>query len=292
MPRQMMLGFRDAERPAEDSPQIKGRGAEPATGPAVAEIAEALRPRVLAYLRQADGLVGIHELRTELGHPGLDTDPDPQSNPVNRILTEMRDKGEVLCNEPEWGEPNFTLPVVEAADIKGNELAKRQLLIAAAWQQPVRITGPDDLASCFKQLAQHFSLSLADGNGAAAITIQTMTAPQRELESKLPGTSTAIIQQQLADMADDEPADSDRNAGILLEAAAGEFDLAAGLQQSIASLAATIARVDNATSISSGHMAEAINYLVDQSQPIAKETPPAPPLVRPDRQFTFDGLPH
>ena len=62
-----MLGFTDAERPAEDSPQIKGRGAEPAAGPAVVEIAEALRPGVLAYLRQADGQVGIHELRTELG---------------------------------------------------------------------------------------------------------------------------------------------------------------------------------------------------------------------------------
>ncbi len=87
MPKQLTLGFTDAERPAESSPQIKGREAEQtATTPPVAEIAEALRPRVLAYLRQADGLVGIHELRTELGHPSLDTEPDPQSNPGNRRL--------------------------------------------------------------------------------------------------------------------------------------------------------------------------------------------------------------
>ena len=71
MPKQLTLGFTDAERPAESSPQIKGREAEQtATTPLVAEIAEALRPRVLAYLRQADGQVGIHELRTELGHAG------------------------------------------------------------------------------------------------------------------------------------------------------------------------------------------------------------------------------
>jgi len=40
---------------------------------------------------------------------GLDTDADPQANPVNRILREMRDRGEVLCHEPEWGEPSFSL---------------------------------------------------------------------------------------------------------------------------------------------------------------------------------------
>ena len=117
MPKQLSLGFTDAERPADSSPQMKGRGVEEVAVPmAVAEIAEALRPRVLAYLRQADGLVGIHELRTELGHPGLDTDPDPQSNPVNRILKEMRDREEVLCNQPERGEPTFTLPETSPAD--------------------------------------------------------------------------------------------------------------------------------------------------------------------------------
>lgn len=56
MPRQLMLSFEGAERPEEDAPQTKGRvEEEPTAGPAVAEIAEALRPRVLAYLRQADG---------------------------------------------------------------------------------------------------------------------------------------------------------------------------------------------------------------------------------------------
>ncbi len=70
-------------------------------------IAASLRPRVLAYLGDAGGAVGIHELRSALGHPALDTDPDPQSNPVNRILKEMRDAGEIVCTEPEWGEPSF-----------------------------------------------------------------------------------------------------------------------------------------------------------------------------------------
>ena len=70
MPRQLTLDFTDAERPVEDSPQIKGRVTEPAAaGPTVAEIAAALRPHVLAYLGQADGAVGIHQIRTELGHP-------------------------------------------------------------------------------------------------------------------------------------------------------------------------------------------------------------------------------
>jgi len=94
----------------------------------VEEIAAELRSRVLQCFTAAGEPIGVHELRTELGYPALDTDPDPQSNPVNRILKEMRDAGEIVCTEPDWGEPTFTLPTAEAADIKENEGAKRQLI--------------------------------------------------------------------------------------------------------------------------------------------------------------------
>ncbi len=51
MPKQLTLGFADAERPTDNSPQMKVRGSEQtATAPLVAEIAEALRPRVLGLI--------------------------------------------------------------------------------------------------------------------------------------------------------------------------------------------------------------------------------------------------
>jgi len=94
---------------------VPGNGAAAASLP-IEEIAATLRPQVLAQLEQAPEPVGIHELRRALGHPALDTEPDPQSNPVNRILKEMRDAGEVVCTNPEWGEPRFSLPAVAASE--------------------------------------------------------------------------------------------------------------------------------------------------------------------------------
>ncbi len=66
MPRQLTLGFTDAERPADSSPQMMRRAELATTAVPVAEIAEALRPRVLAYLRQADGLGGSTSNGTDL----------------------------------------------------------------------------------------------------------------------------------------------------------------------------------------------------------------------------------
>lgn len=36
-------------------------------------------------------------------------DADPQSKTVTRILKEGRDGGEIVCTEPDWGEPSFSL---------------------------------------------------------------------------------------------------------------------------------------------------------------------------------------
>ena len=99
--RQMLLAFSETRSDEPFEPPRARRSVE--------EIAAELRPRVLAYLTAANDRVGIHELRSELGHSTLDTDADPQSNPVNRILKEMRDAGEIVCTEPDWGEPSFSL---------------------------------------------------------------------------------------------------------------------------------------------------------------------------------------
>ena len=161
--------------------------------------------------------VGIRALRSALGHPGLNTESDPQQNPVNRILSEMRDRGEVICHEGEWGEPRFELPApspgqlfrphdhwtdeeivntrrsgrstkrprsrcrptsiairshpttgyekteqIDAVDIKGNEGAKRGMLVAAASGQPVKLVGPEEHVARFRELASAFDIRVVD----------------------------------------------------------------------------------------------------------------------------------
>lgn len=115
---QRQLGLPFGE-PASAPDTVPGNGAAEASQ-SIEEIAATLRPQVLARLGQASEPIGIHELRRTLGWPALDTEPDPQSNPVNRILKEMRDAGEVVCHERDWGEPRFSLPPADTSEPVSN----------------------------------------------------------------------------------------------------------------------------------------------------------------------------
>ncbi|MCH7686251.1 MAG: hypothetical protein IH899_06180, partial [Planctomycetes bacterium] len=103
--RQLLLAFGEtqSDKPIEPSRPTRS----------VVEITASLRPRIAAYLHQAGKQVSIYALRSEMGYSGLDSASDPQSNPVNRILKEMRDAGEIVCHERDWGEPWFSLPQAE-----------------------------------------------------------------------------------------------------------------------------------------------------------------------------------
>jgi hypothetical protein len=114
MSRQLSLGF--GNEAAQTSPQKRESRQDEAVAVAtrpVEEIAAELRPRVLDFLRVQNQPVGIPELRSQFGYAALDAEPDPQQNPVNRIIKELRDRGEVMCNEGETGEPMFSLPSSE-----------------------------------------------------------------------------------------------------------------------------------------------------------------------------------
>ena len=128
MSRQLTLGFgniRETDEPV--APRDNTRSPQPARDQDVEQIAQSLRPRVLDCLREASGEVGIRELRSALGFTGDSLDGDPQRNPVNRILKQMRDAGEVVCREFDRGEPRFSLvehtapQAADAADIQGTE---------------------------------------------------------------------------------------------------------------------------------------------------------------------------
>jgi len=72
-----------------------------------------LRPRLIAVLQRSEQPVEMRELRRELGHPSPYLDQDPQANPVNRLVKEMRDAGQLVVQEFERGEPFVSLPHAE-----------------------------------------------------------------------------------------------------------------------------------------------------------------------------------
>ena len=57
-------------------------------------------------------------------------DPDPQSNPVNRLVKEMRDAGELVVREFDRGSPLVSLPVSEAAPDPTHEATQEQVVAA------------------------------------------------------------------------------------------------------------------------------------------------------------------
>jgi len=303
MPRsqQLFLQFDQSERQTQKPPQAAIEESLPDM-PAPAIATDDLRRKIAAYLRDADQEIGIHELRSEMGFHAIDTDPDPLANPVNRILKEMRDAGEVICVEPEWGEPRFSLPSEEsipadfdAADIKGNEMAKRQLLVAAASGQPIRIEGPAEQREQFRSLADILDVPIEDDKGRLVVLVQLQTPHRREVETLLQGASTADMRKALAEMNEDVPDEMLDGAEEVLGATVRTEHIAKSVEEMVRTVASAIARLERSPAIHPAHMAEAINYCVTEDSPKKKPPEPskdAPPLVRPDRQLTYDGLPH
>lgn len=105
MPRQLTLSF-DSEAQHRLAKQKQHAIEQP---PSVEDIAESLRPRILEVLAEANREVGLRELQTMLGYEAEYGEIAPLRNPVNRILKEMRDAGEVVCREFERGAPLYSV---------------------------------------------------------------------------------------------------------------------------------------------------------------------------------------
>src|SRR3989344_3913650 len=113
MPRQLLFGFGNGDE--HHAPPRRAECTDQQATEDIQCVLESLRPRILEYLRASQGEVGIRELRSALGFPGNYPERDPLQNPVNRILKEMRDAGEVACRTFDRGEPLFSLPEQKSA---------------------------------------------------------------------------------------------------------------------------------------------------------------------------------
>jgi len=177
-----------------------------------------------------------------------------------------------------------------AAIVKGQELAKRAVIVAAAGNHSLPLFGPPNVGKTMLR-AVALELGLAEtfesrpcpcGHftdprheckctarkierhrakfPAADITVEVPPVPERELSSRLQGTTLADMQQQIDNMAQYESLDLDEHGCNLLKAAVAEMGIDAAAREGIIRVARTIANLDNSEQIEPCHLCEAINY--------------------------------
>ena len=176
-----------------------------------------------------------------------------------------------------------------ASIIRGNECAKRALLVAAAGNHSILFVGPPN---CGKSMLRAVGLELGLGNTfearpcpcgyhgsslrscdcpsakiercmaawpVADITVEVVQPPQRELNGQ-PGTGVAEMKEQIARMTSHTDLTLDQDSATLLKAACSEYAIDPDARNRIIAIARTIANLDHSKWIGPAHTCEAINY--------------------------------
>jgi predicted ATPase with chaperone activity len=173
--------------------------------------------------------------------------------------------------------------------IRGNEMAKRALLVAAAGNHSILFIGPPN---CGKTMLRAVGLELGLGSTFEArpcpcgyhgsphiscectsakiskcraawpladITVEVAQPPQRELNGR-PGTGVAEMKDQIARMSSYSDLTLEQDSTNLLRCACNELGIdTAGRERTIA-IARTIANLDGSERIETRHVCEAVNY--------------------------------
>ncbi len=177
-----------------------------------------------------------------------------------------------------------------AGNIKGNEMAKRAVIVAVAGGHSLHLIGPPGQGKTMLR-ALALELGLADtfeswpcpcGHHSdprsacpctvkqieryrkkwpiADIEIEVPVVPQREMESNLVGTTVEDIQKQLKAMDSADSLELDEYCRNLLKAAVSEMGMSNEQRQTAIAIARTIACLDRSERIEPSHLSEAINY--------------------------------
>jgi len=179
-----------------------------------------------------------------------------------------------------------------ASIVRGNEMAKRALLVAAAGNHSILFVGPPN---CGKTMLRAVALELGlvttfeiwpcpcgyrnDHRRACGcrssqierhirklpvvdICIEMACPPEREMRSNTPGTTLAEMKHRIETKSGHESLELDDASRNLLRAAVSEYALDADVRNRILAVARTIANLDRSERIEARHLCEAINYRV------------------------------
>lgn len=178
--------------------------------------------------------------------------------------------------------------------IRGNEMAKRAVMVAAAGNHSLTLIGPPGCGKTMLRALAHrlgcvatFEAHpcpcgyLSDPRNACSCTakriaswrlknwpaaemmVEVMPLPAREMSSTWRGTSEACLRDQISRMgplASVEETPTNESCLNLLKASVNEMGLSAFDRQTIIGVARTIAALDGKTTIEPAHICEAINY--------------------------------
>lgn len=173
--------------------------------------------------------------------------------------------------------------------IRGNELAKRALLVAIAGNHSIVFVGPPNSGKSMLRAAAiyhigppamecrpcpcgYFGSPTVSCNCSEAkirkhrlqipvadIVVEVVPPSQRDLQGR-PGTGSADISRALADLPSYPNLDYDADCANLLKAACAELSIDALGRDRIIAVARTIANLDHSERIKASHLCEAINY--------------------------------
>jgi predicted ATPase with chaperone activity len=177
-----------------------------------------------------------------------------------------------------------------AAIVRGQEMGKRAVIVAAAGKHSLHLHGPPNVGKTMLR-AVALELGLADTFESrpcpcgywndprhecrctarqiekhrakfpvADITVEVPPVPERELSSQSSGTTLADMRRQIGGMAHHESLQQDEFGGSLLRAAVTEMGLDAAAREVVIRVARTVANLDGCQTIQSPHVCEAINY--------------------------------
>jgi predicted ATPase with chaperone activity len=175
-----------------------------------------------------------------------------------------------------------------ASVIRGNEFAKRALIVATAGGHSILFVGPPN---CGKTMLRAVALELGFGNTfearpcpcgyrsdpnvacrciarqverhfrrtpVADVNVEMQRPGERDLSRT--GTTLADMHRQIADKGKSKSIKLDEGGLNLLKAAAAELGLDADAQRRIMAVARTIANLDRSERVRPIHVCEAINY--------------------------------
>jgi len=149
----------------------------------------------------------------------------------------------------------------DAESIKGNEMGKRALVIALAAARPVRFVAANEGAEPFIAQFRKTANSLGIKESDDGIPVPVEKPPQREIDSKLLGTSSQNILDTVSGKNINVPTELDRNSQVLLKDAVEKLALSQAESKSIQDVAGHIAALQDHSVIQAEDIAEAINQL-------------------------------